>query len=306
MSILKPLLQELDASIGLPDYQGQIDTALAGLRFFRLTEAVPRTPLLYEAGLVIIGQGHKVLYLGDRQFQYGEDNYLIVSVSVPFECEAHASPEEPLLGISLDIDLPRLRELVSSLADELPVARLEGGSIPRGVEPAPLDAPMIDAAARLVRCLRSPLDTRVLGPAIVDELVYRALLGPHGPSLYALTQHQSPSARVARALATVHQRYADTLSVDALAREAGMSASAFHRAFRAVTGETPIQYIKKIRLNKAKRLLVHDGLAVSAAAYQVGYESASQFSREFKRYFDAPPSEAARIGYANLREQSWS
>ena len=142
-----------------------------------------------------------------------------------------------------------------------------------------------------------PMDGKVLGGAVVNEIVYRVLRSEQGRVLYSLTQHHTPYAAVARALDRIHSDYREALSVEHLAEENAMSVSAFHRAFKRVTGDSPLQYLKKIRLDKAKGLLVHEGLRVNAVAYEVGYESASQFSREFKRYFRVPPSEAHTLAY---------
>lgn len=304
MATLTPLLQELAVALGLPGLEGYGATALPGVRLFRATQPVPRSPLLYDAGLVIIGQGHKIGYLGDRRFGYGPEHYLILSAPLPFECETHASSEEPLLGIFVDVDVTGLRELVATLAETegapQPEPEPDSESLRCAVEPAPLDAAMVDTTARLLRCLLDPVDARVLGPAIVHELTYRALRGPHGAALSALTQRGGAQSRVARALAFAHRRYREPLRVDELARQASMSPSAFHRAFKRVTGDSPLQYVKKVRLHEARRLLVHEAMAVSSAAFEVGYESPAQFSRDFKRYFGATPSQARTTGYAEL------
>ncbi len=275
-------------------------TPVEGVRFFRATEPVTRTPLLYEPGIVLIGQGHKIGYLDGQRFRYDAENYLVLSVPLPFECETHASPDAPLLGIFIDIDVVRLRETAAVVEREHPPAAIDVSSVRRGVEPAPLDPELLATTARLLQCLKRPLDARVLGPSIVHEILYRVLLGPHGSALFALTQHSTPYARIARALSFAHRHYHESISVETLARQAAMSTSAFHRAFKRVTGESPLQYVKKLRLNKARTLLVHQDVAVSDAAFQVGYESPAQFSRDFRRYFGAPPSQARGTGYSLL------
>lgn len=288
-SALAPLLMELAALQGDPDFEGTRETALPGVRFFRVTRHLPRHPLVYDPGLVIIGQGHKVGHLSDRKFTYSKDTYLILSVPMPFECETFASPEEPLLGLFIDVDAARVQSLLEAMSEsEAPTGRSD--DLPSGVEPAPLEPTMIEAASRLLRCLQSSTDTRVLGAGIVDELVYRALRGPHGYALVSLTRQQTAFARVARALAFVHSNYARPISVEALAQQAAMSESTFFRAFKTVTGDTPLQYIKKIRLDKALALLRQEDKPVSAVAYEVGYESPAQFSREFKRHFSESPT----------------
>jgi AraC-like DNA-binding protein len=169
----------------------------------------------------------------------------------------------------------------------------------RGVAPLHMDGPLLAAVARLVESLTDPMDREVVGPAAVEEIVYRILRSERGQVLYALTQHQTPYANVAQALELIHSDYANGLAVEDLAREAAMSASSFHRAFKSVTGETPLQYIKKVRLLKAKNLLVLEGKRVEETAYIVGYASPSQFSRDFKRYFTVPPSAAKTLPYSD-------
>ena len=166
---------------------------------------------------------------------------------------------------------------------------------PAGVEPVRMERALLDATVRLLRTLGDPLDSQVVGPAAVEEIVYRVLRGEHGRVLYTLTQHHSAYSHVARSLDRMHRDYREPMTVKELARDSAMSASSFHRAFKQVTGDSPLQYLKKIRLLKAKGLLVLEGLRVDEAAYAVGYASPSQFSREFKRYFEVPPSEAASI-----------
>ncbi|MEM9593014.1 MAG: AraC family transcriptional regulator [Acidobacteriota bacterium] len=300
MTLLQQRLRALDATLGLQDHQGFIDTPLEGVRFFRATQPVPLSPLLYETGIIIVGQGYKVAHLDGRSFRYDAEQYLIVSVPLPMDCETHASEDQPLLGIFLDIDVVKVREIIAAVQGRGGISPEPSRSLQRGVEPASLDDAMLEATARLLHCLRNPIDVRVLGPAMVTEILYRALLGPHGPTLYALTEQRTPYARIARALSFAHQRYSEPISVDALARQATMSPSAFHRSFKRVTGASPLQYVKAVRLHKARGLLVGGGMTVSDAAFQVGYGSPAQFSREFKRFFGATPSEARHTGYAEL------
>ena len=298
---MKIQLQALQEQYGFPAEQGFVTTNIPGVRFFWATRTVERTPLLYSAGIVIIGQGYKIGYLGDRVFRYDPNNYLILGVPLPFECETHATLEEPLLGIFVDIDLGILHELVAIIAADLPALELESNIIPRSVEPVELDSEMRDATERLLQCLISPLDSKALGRSLVREILYRILLGQHGPSLYALTHHHGYYARIAKALDRIHRDFATPLTVEILAEEAHISVSAFHRTFKQVTEDSPLQYLKKVRLNKAKSMIVHEGIPANVAATRVGYESASQFSREFKRYFNVAPSKAGKIGYAQMK-----
>ncbi|MCB1743761.1 MAG: AraC family transcriptional regulator [Gammaproteobacteria bacterium] len=304
MSTLASALGELRRSVSSIEESGLVQTGVPGVSFFWIGESLPRTPLLYEAGIVIIGQGRKVGYLGDRRFVYDKDTCLVLGVPVPFECETHATSLEPMLGVRLDIDLSVLNRLVSQLdgrldgqigtdgADELPVQA--------GVAPVRMQGPLLAAAIRLIQSLADPLDRQVIGVAAVEEILYRVLRGEQGHVLNALTLRYTPYASIAQALNRMHTNYQSTLSVEELARESAMGVSSFHRAFKAVTGDSPVQYLKKIRLLKAKGLLVLERRRVEEAAYAVGYASPSQFSREFKRYFSVPPSAAQTLPYADM------
>jgi AraC-like DNA-binding protein len=267
--------------------------------FFWADEPMPRSPLLYSAGVVIVGQGHKIGYLGDRRFRYDAESCLILGVPVPFECETHATPEEPLLGLRIDVDLTTLHGLVARFGGRLELERRDHATASSGVEPLIMEGPLLAATRRLLESLRDPMDRQVVGPAAVEEIIYRVLRSEQGRVLYDLTRHHTPYSNVARALERMHSDYQHSLSVEELARESAMGVSSFHRTFKEVTGDSPVQYLKKLRLLKAKGLLVFQGKQVNEAAYEVGYASPSQFSREFKRYFRVPPSEAKTLPYSD-------
>lgn len=265
---------------------GSVSTALPRVRFFWSTEAVERAPSVVDDGIVILLSGRKVGTIGQRQLVYDADHYLVVSASVPYEYAAQASPTEPLTGVFVELDPTELKSLVGALRAEGEPER-EGTP---GVEAAPLDEAMRDVVRRLLNGLLDPRDAAILGPSLVRELVYRALRGPGGGGLWALTRVDTQQARIAGLLLEIKQDLAARRSVDDLARRVSMSESTFHRAFRGLTGETPIQYIKKLRLHRARSLIALDGLAVGEAAVRVGYESPTQFSREFRRLFGVAPS----------------
>jgi AraC-like DNA-binding protein len=270
-----------------------------GVTFFWIGAPVRRAPLLYSAGIVVIGQGHKVGYLGDRTFRYDADTCLVLGVPVAFECESHATPAEPLLGIRIDIDLPSLHGLVARCGGRPGFDQQNQTTIHLGVEPVRMEGPLLAATRRLLESLSDPIDRQVVGLAAVEEILYRVLRSEQGRVLYALTRHDTPYANVARALEKIHRDYQASLTVKELARESAMGVSSFHRAFKLTTGESPLQYLKKLRLLKAKRLIALEGRRVEEAAYHVGYTSPSQFSREFKRYFQVPPSEARTLPYGD-------
>ncbi len=273
----------------LATQQGCSESVLGGVRLIRSDRFLPRTPVIYEPSIVVIAQGRKIGYLGDKVYRYDAYNYLVLSVPLPFECETNATPEEPLLGISIGVDVGTVSELLLEMDDNSALSN----SVPRGIGSTLLTDDMVDAITRLLQTLSSPLEARILGPQIVREIIYRVLLGEQGGALRALAVRHSRFGQIAKVLKRMHTDFGSELDISTLADEAGMSVSSFHSNFKAVTAVSPLQYLKSIRLHKARVLLVQDGVSASNAASSVGYESASQFSREFKRYFGCNPTDAA-------------
>ena len=273
---------------------GSSESRLEGVRFFKSTQPIPRKPIVYDPGICIIVQGHKIGYLGDQVFQYDANHYLVTSVTMPFECETFASPEDPLLGLYIDIDMSQLHDLIGRMGLQANVGNAGEKGLPRGIGPAVLDEDMADAINRLLKCLQSETESQILGPGLVREILYRALCGTQAPVLYSLAMYSGTFSQVAHALKVMQSDYAAKLDVEQLAGTARMSASAFHRAFKEITSDSPMQYLKKIRLTKAKDFIVQENMKAYIAADRVGYESSSQFSREFKRYFGQSPAEMMR------------
>ncbi|MGV8381621.1 AraC family transcriptional regulator [Pseudomonas aeruginosa] len=275
----------------LQDEPGFDATRIPGVRLMRAEQAYPRSPVFYEPRICILAQGQKIGFLGGETYRYDAERYLVMSVPLPFECETHASAAEPLLGVSVDVDIGTLKELLLQM-EEAPGSDDDNELAPSApMASVPLDAGMADAVMRLLGCLQSPLDSHILGPQLVREIIFRALRSEQGNALRAVAGRHSGYGRMARALRRIHTDYAKALDIDTLAREANMSVSTFHHNFKAMTFTSPLQYLKSVRLYKAWSLMVQDGLNASTAANQVGYESPSQFSREFKRYFGRTPSE---------------
>ncbi|SKB00966.1 transcriptional regulator, AraC family [Prosthecobacter debontii] len=261
-------------------------SALPEVRLMYSTETYPSAPVSYEPSIVIIAQGRKRGRLGNRVFTYDPSNYLVLSLPLPFECETIGTVEEPMLGMAVRVSPTTIAELLLDM--DTPASYLE----PTGhaIDAMPLTSEVHDAAVRLARCLRSPVEARILGPQIIREMTYWALRGGQGPALRALASPQSNFGQIARALRRMHLDYDQTLDVPSLAREAGMSVSTFHANFKAVTAYPPLRYLQTIRLHKAQVMMVN-GVPVAEAANRVGYESPSQFSREFKRLFGGTPKE---------------
>lgn len=273
----------------LAPFEGYTLSALEEVRFMRTNCSLPRIPVMYEPSIVIVCQGRKRGYLADESYVYDANHYLVLSVPLPFESESEASEQEPMLAVALRIDLQVAADLVLALGK----SGKDKMSTPAGIYSTPISDGMSDALLRLLTALTVPDDAAILGPAIVKELLYRVLTGPQGGAVLASLTQQSQFGKIGKALRKIHEHYNREIDVTTLASEAGMSVAAFHANFKAVTNTTPIQYLKSTRLHKARLLMVQDGVSAATASNMVGYESNSQFSREFKRFFGRTPVQEA-------------
>jgi AraC-like DNA-binding protein len=271
--------------------EGRSPSRLDQVSFFKVTNKCPRGPSVYEPGIIIVGQGRKIGYLGEKVYVYDPNNYLVLSVPLPFECETSAEPGKPFLAVSISMEPRLLGELLDEMDDGIPAP-----DEVTGIYSTPLTHELYDATIRLLECLSSETESRILGPQIVREITYYVLKGPQGAGLRAVVARDSRFAQIAKVLRRMHRDYSQNLDVRDLAREANMSVSAFHHNFKAVTSSSPLQYIKSVRLHKARMLMAQEGLSAGDAAERVGYLSASQFSREFKRFFgECPREDAAKL-----------
>jgi AraC-like DNA-binding protein len=237
---------------------------------------------LYEPVVCLIVQGRKETTLASRSMAVSAGDVLLISHDLPVL--SHVT-EAPYLSLLLKLELGALRSLYEEVA--------ESGLDPtraRALEVHRADPQLIEALHRYLALAASATDAKVLGPLIVKEIHYRLLMAPFGGMLRSLVRYDSPASAVTRAIAHIRRDFRRPIAVPELAQRVGMSASAFHKHFKAVTCSTPLQYQKDLRLLEARRLLVTGGASVSTAAYEVGYESPSQFSREYARKFGAPPS----------------
>lgn len=270
------------------DRIGILPSVLDGVRISRASCSM-RTPVMYEPCIVIVAQGIKRGFLGDRRFTYDARNYLTLTVPLPFECDTEVGDDGVFLGMSVGIDLGIVSELVMKMG----ALRSTLVAPEETVTETPVDMALSDAAVRLLECMESPVDASVLGPQIVREIHYRVLCGQQGGALQALLLAGGTRMLMHRILHRMHAEYAKPMDIASLANEAGMSVSALHHHFKELTDTSPLQYLKTIRLHKARMLMVQESLSAAVAAERVGYESPSQFSREFKRLFGASPTEAA-------------
>ncbi|MCP5493800.1 MAG: AraC family transcriptional regulator [Leptospiraceae bacterium] len=266
-----------------------IQTPINGVRIYRTMESTPREPRAYGAMLVFLAGGQKRIFLGDKSFVLDSSNYLLISVPLPVECEMMASPTDPMLGLSISVTPESIAQILQ-LSEE---SQTETDYVPAGIHTAKMTEPIADTFLRLLQAIASNRDAPVLGPIILKELLYRVAYGEHGESLRVMAHRNRRFFMIARALDRIHEEFNDYLDIRTLAFDAGMSVSTFHASFKAITNSSPLQYIKNVRLHKARALMKHDGLSAVDASLRVGYESPSQFSREYKRFFGITPARDA-------------
>jgi AraC-like DNA-binding protein len=259
-------------------------TGVPGLEYMRAVDCSERHPIIYTPRIVIVAQGSKRVWLGDESYVYDANNYLVLAAPMPMECATTASPDEPLLGFVINVDPIMVGELLLEMGD---IPNVNPTSV---VKSSLITEDVIDAATRLTRALSSPIDARILGPQIVREIVYRVLRSENGEVLRLLTSNATRYGQIARVLRKIHTEYASELEVASLAQEANMGASTFHQAFKEVTATSPVQYVKQIRLHRARMLLTVEGVTAQEAARRVGYASPTQFSREYRRMFGTTPA----------------
>jgi AraC-like DNA-binding protein len=262
-------------------------TALPSVRILRSNGPLSRTPVLYDPGIVIVCQGRKRGYFGDQLYLYDEHHYLAVSVPVPFSMETEATQERPLLARYLHLDFTLAAELAVQIDREGVTEHVQA---PQSMMSTPMDDAMQASVLRFLEAMHRPLEAAVLGPGLLRELYFRVLTGKQGSSLRGALAMKGQFGRIGRSLRLIHAGYALPLDVMQLAGEAGMSLPSFHCHFKAITHVSPMQYVKSTRLHQARLLMVREDLTAEAASHAVGYTSASQFSREFKRLFGLTPA----------------
>jgi AraC-like DNA-binding protein len=246
----------------------------------------PPAHMISRPALCIVAQGAKWATFGDHKLEYRAGQALLVGVETPsIGRVVEASPGEPCLVLAFELDLA----IVRSVAEELDALPRPTGEPGRGVFVTDFQGPLADCALRMVRLLDTPRAIPTLYPVIMREICYWLLTGPHGGDVARLTLINSPSQRVISAMHALRSRFREAVRIEELAEVAGLSPSAFHRQFKTLTSLTPLQYQKQLRLLEARRLMVSGAVNAEAASFAVGYESASQFSREYARMFGAPP-----------------
>jgi AraC-like DNA-binding protein len=282
-----PVLEELGESIARLTEDGELfSSAVPGLALYRRNEPTQPMSGMYEPSICLVAQGAKRVLLGEEAFVYDEGHYLITSVHLPTVVQViEASRERPYLGLKLKLDQ---REITQLMVDSnLPPAPAQQPA--RGMATGEVTLPLLRAFQRLIDLLDEEQDIPILAPIIQREIIYRLLIGDQGTRLRQIASAGSQGQQIARAIEWLKGNYVRPLRIDDIAAQARMSTSTFHHHFKSMTAISPLQFQKQLRLQEARRLMLAEHLDAATAAFQVGYESPSQFSREYNRLFGAPP-----------------
>jgi AraC-like DNA-binding protein len=284
---MKIAIEALGKSIARLTENGELHTtAVPGLSLYRRDEPTGPISGMYEPSICLIAQGAKRVLLGDDTYVYDAHHYLITSVHLPTIVQIiTASAEKPYLGLRLKLDQREISQLV--VDSNLPQPRAQQSS--RGMATGEVTLPLLTAFQRLIDLLAEQQDIPILAPIIQREIIYRLLVGDQGERLRQIASAGSQSHQIARAIDWLKGNFTRPLSIDDLAAQANMSSSTFHHHFRSMTALSPLQFQKQLRLQEARRLMLAERMDAATAAFQVGYESPSQFSREYNRLFGASP-----------------
>ena len=267
--------------------RNSLDTPIQGLSLHRWERPTEPTSYMLAPSICLIGQGRKRLFLNEETYVYDAHRFLITSVDLPVVTQIiEASPDRPYLGLTMELDLRVIAQLM--LGQNLPSTHPPKERL--GIAVSEVSATLLDAFNRLLVLLGHPEDISALAPLVKQEIFYRLLTGEQGPRLRQITTVGNHSYQISRAIDWLKDNFSKPVKMEELASKAGLSLSAFHNHFRAMTAMSPLQYQKRMRLNEARRLMLTEHFDASRAAFKVGYESPSQFSREYSRQFGAPPT----------------
>ena len=278
------LLQSLVEDIAQND--GDYNTEIPVLSIYRRSAVTDPMPCIFGLGLGVTVQGGKRVTLGDEVFDYSSGQALINSIDLPVvSYVTQATITEPYLGLRLDLDA----NLIVQIATEMNTSRICKGGPLRAMSVIALDDRILDALTRLIRLLNEPNKIPFIAPLIQREIIIRLLDGEHGPMLQHLATVGSPSHQISQVIAWMKLNYINSISINELAAKAHMSPSTFRQHFRTITGLSPLQYLKNLRLQDARHWMLYEDMDAGSAAMRVGYESVTQFNREYARMFGEPP-----------------
>ncbi len=278
--------EELAERIGQAiTHDGEIQP-LEGVHLGRLSAPMDKVYSVLEPSLCIIAQGSKVVFIGDRRYQYDPFNYLLTTIELPrISHVVEASRENPYLSLRLELD----PNLVGSVMMEADVVIQKKDLNAEATRVSPLNAELLDVLVRLVRLIEYPDEARSFLPPIKREIIFRLLTGDQAGQLFHMTISEGSTSSMASAVEQLRQNFDQSFRMEDLAQELGMSVSSFYQHFKSVTGMTPLQFQKRVRLQEARRLMLGEDLDATTVAYQVGYSDAAYFSRDYKSHFGVPP-----------------
>lgn len=278
---------------------GYNQTALRCVRILRTEAVLNDIPVLYKPGAVFVLQGSKQGLLEGEFYRYDEDHYLAISIPVPFRMTSTASPERPLLAVYLEFDMHMAAEIAMQVEKHTGPAK----TTPKGMVSSKMGSDIEDVVLRLLTALGSEVDVAVLGPSILRELHYRVMIGPQGGELIAALQRKGTSGKLIGSVAWLRENYGSEIAVADLARSVGMSVPSYHVHFKNLTGSSPMQYVKAMRLHEARLMIARRSGTIADVAMSVGYASPAQFSRDFRRHFGRTAAEEVKWVQQHLGEQ---
>ncbi len=288
------LIEKLFDAYDFKHQQGVKPTCLEKVKLVKIDHHDQGKELLYNRGIVLIASGRNTGYIDEKQVTLGNHKFAIVATVQPAECETFVF-DQALKGVYIDLDLQRLQK-IHALLDKKPPA--EGFKTPKNVVTANMTEEIDAAFQRLMQTLLDPQESKILGDHILDEIYYRIIESPAGEHLLQLCCQLTYFSRIAKVVDEVQNQLEREINIDDMANRANMSRANFHKKFKEIYNDSPIQFMKKVRLNKARQYIQLENMKIVDASSKVGYESPAQFSREFKRYFNVPPSEAETLPYA--------
>ncbi|MGB7401614.1 MAG: AraC family transcriptional regulator [Arcobacter sp.] len=280
---------------GLENKNGFANTYIEEIKLFKVSSNEELMPLLYKKGFSFVGSGKKIGYINNVKFEHGYLDYLVISSPQPVECETYIMGDEPLVGIYITLDMNRLQKVVKKFTQFDSSDKIDkevGFSITCNNRTDVIQ----NIYGKFLAILEDEIESDILANGLLDELYYRILQSNSGSMLIQLCQKDSNLSKISRVIDYIVENIEQKIDLDEMAKLADMSVNNFHKLFKQAMNDTPIQYIKKIRLEKAKQLIAYNNnMKVIEASNAVGYDNVSQFSREFKRYFGHPPSTIKKV-----------
>ena len=270
----------------LAKQDGLYSTYISEIELFKSSKKIS-APMIYELCIIFVLSGKKVGKFSHKDLEFGLNNYLVVPTTIPLQCETFGSIEEPFIGIVVKIDKSMMYEIAETLSENISYKK---PYTPIGIFTDTTTSQIDDVLKKILQALNSEVESKLLGKSLLKELYYYIAIGQNAQYLQKMFLNSQVEAKIARSLQKIHEEYNQPLEVSKLAREVDMSVSSYHTHFKAITTSTPLQYIKRIRLTRAFELLKKDNINITQCAYDVGFESLTQFSKDFKSFFGYSPS----------------